>query len=252
MSVAAPHAILARVPTGSALEVPRVLFGAGRVLYVGPALDLRPHRNVTATVALALGSAPFRLSLGGAALRTTRAAFIPPGTHHHLHAEGPMAFAYLDGLRDGLAAPSDALLAALPRKALEPRALLEALSRCLGARSTPAASPRLRRTIQALDACPERFPRVEIAAAEAGLSVSRFQHVFREVTGVPFRRYRLWRRMGVVARALTAGRTLTEAAHEAGFASSAHFSESFRLMFGLAPSTLLRRGLRIELDGDLT
>ena len=38
---------------------------------------------------------------------------------------------------------------------------------------------------------------------------------------------------------LAGGRSLTEAAHEAGFADSAHFSRTFRRMFGL-PAAALR------------
>ena len=36
------------------------------------------------------------------------------------------------------------------------------------------------------------------------------------------------------------GASLTEAAHAAGFASSAHFSTAFRDMFGMTPSELVR------------
>ncbi|MFK7987996.1 MAG: helix-turn-helix domain-containing protein [Sandaracinaceae bacterium] len=74
----------------------------------------------------------------------------------------------------------------------------------------------------------------------AGLSSSRFQRLFRAHVGVPFRRFRLWQRMSVVAGALASGGTLTYAAHEAGFASSSHLSKSFRRMFGLRPRDLLR------------
>jgi AraC-like DNA-binding protein len=40
-------------------------------------------------------------------------------------------------------------------------------------------------------------------------------------------------------RAARSGASLTTAAHQAGFSSSAHFSAVFREMFGLAPGTLL-------------
>jgi AraC-like DNA-binding protein len=39
---------------------------------------------------------------------------------------------------------------------------------------------------------------------------------------------------------------VTAAAHEAGFASSAHLSTAFRGMFGIAPSVLLAIGAEIS------
>ncbi|UWU88615.1 AraC family transcriptional regulator [Bradyrhizobium yuanmingense] len=75
----------------------------------------------------------------------------------------------------------------------------------------------------------------------AGLSSSRFLHLFKDVTGVPLRRYRIWSRIGAAARAVAQGQSLTEAAHDAGFSSSAHFSTAFRDMFGMMPSELFAR-----------
>ena len=57
-----------------------------------------------------------------------------------------------------------------------------------------------------------------------------------------------WRRMACVARDLAEGLTLTEAAHTAGFASSAHLSTAFSTMFGLAPSALLKAEVAFDLD----
>ena len=56
----------------------------------------------------------------------------------------------------------------------------------------------------------------------------------------PLRRYRLWNRMGAAVVACRDGGSLTEAAHAAGFASSAHFSTAFRDMFGMMPSELMK------------
>ena len=44
--------------------------------------------------------------------------------------------------------------------------------------------------------------------------------------------------LGDAVERMADGASLTEAAHEAGFADSAHFSRTFRRMFGLAPSSL--------------
>ena len=104
-------------------------------------------------------------------------------------------------------------------------------SRCAHCRGAPAAcatQPHRSHSMAELGEC-------------AGLSASRFLHLFKAETGVPLRRYRLWNRHGRGGRAHSReGRSLTEAAHAAGFASSAHFSTAFRDMFGMMPSEFLK------------
>ena len=74
-------------------------------------------------------------------------------------------------------------------------------------------------------------------------SPSRLAHRFRKTTGVPMRRYVLWCRLRAALDAALRGSSLTEAAHLAGFADSAHLSRTFRAMFGVAPSFFFRPGL---------
>ena len=71
---------------------PRISLSGARAAYFGPGLDLAPHRNAAATVALALDT-PFTLSLPAESAPETRAiALIPPDTRHRLVATGPMVF----------------------------------------------------------------------------------------------------------------------------------------------------------------
>ena len=76
------------------------------------------------------------------------------------------------------------------------------------------------------------------AAGIACLSETRFSHLFVEEIGLPFRTYVLWLKLSTAVSRIAAGRSLTEAAHHAGFADSAHFSRTFLRMFGL-PASLL-------------
>jgi methylphosphotriester-DNA--protein-cysteine methyltransferase len=80
-------------------------------------------------------------------------------------------------------------------------------------------------------------------AAGVGLSGSRFQHLFTAEVGVPFRRYRAWRRVRVAIAEIVKGSRFTTAAHTAGFADQAHFTNDFRRTFGGPPSLSLL-GLR--------
>lgn len=77
------------------------------------------------------------------------------------------------------------------------------------------------------------------AVADIGLSPSRLRHLFVEQVGLPFKTWLLWIRIEKAVEAYAAGSSLTEAAHDAGFADSAHFSRTFRRTFGL-PAAALR------------
>jgi AraC-like DNA-binding protein len=76
-------------------------------------------------------------------------------------------------------------------------------------------------------------------ADHVGLSAGRASHLFVEQTGLQPRTYVLWRRVAKAVELRSSGASLTEAAHAAGFADSAHLSRTFRRMFGLSANSLL-------------
>lgn len=237
--------------------IAQVFLRGARAAYVGPGLNLAPHRNAVATIALAQ-AVPFELAIAveGRVLGKYQmlwAALIPPGSLHHLKAHGAMVFLYLDALSD-----DHRLVQRMRLEAFDQRAAaglfagaadgaLEGLFDLVSATAS-AADPRVAKVVRQIDNAPERFATIGRAAAVAGLSASRFQALFRDAVGIPFRRYRLWRRMGLVMRILGRGGTLTHAAHAAGFNSSAHLSTAFKAMFGFAPSQLVELGVRFDLD----
>lgn len=75
-------------------------------------------------------------------------------------------------------------------------------------------------------------------AAAVALSDSRFRHLFVAATGTSFRAYVLWLRINLAIRAAMAGASWTEAAHDAGFADSAHLSRTHKRMFGIEPTAI--------------
>jgi AraC-like DNA-binding protein len=77
----------------------------------------------------------------------------------------------------------------------------------------------------------------------AGLSPSRFMHVFTESVGVPLRPYILWLRLQQACSEIMNGATVTEAAHRSGFADAAHLTRTFRRMLGITPGRLVERRL---------
>jgi AraC-like DNA-binding protein len=92
--------------------------------------------------------------------------------------------------------------------------------------------PRIKRAVRDLRACSDDIMPVAWIAETAGLSSSRFQHLFSAQVGVPYRRYRSWSRMRVAIREIAMGRSCTMAAHAAGYADLAHFTRDCRRTFG--------------------
>lgn len=118
------------------------------------------------------------------------------------------------------------------------RSMLDPL---LGAATRPKpVHPALARAMKRL---PERLAgplRLRPLAAELGISEGRLAHLFGGEVGLPFRRYVAWLRLRRAAAALAAGDTVAGAAHHAGFADAAHFTRTFRRMFGIVPSEIAR------------
>jgi transcriptional regulator GlxA family with amidase domain len=81
--------------------------------------------------------------------------------------------------------------------------------------------------------------RLEDVAAAVHLSPGRFRHLFVQQTGTSLRAWLLWARVDRAVQAAFSGRSLTEAAHEAGFSDAAHLTRTCRRVFGLAPSMLV-------------
>lgn len=98
--------------------------------------------------------------------------------------------------------------------------------------------PAIQRLVTLLPARLDGELRFANLAHELQLSESRLAHLITEYLGVPFRSYVLWLRLQRAANEIAAQRTLTEAAHHAGFSDGAHLSRVFRRMFGIAPSEL--------------
>ena len=86
---------------------------------------------------------------------------------------------------------------------------------------------------------PERISCREVAEA-VHLSQGRFSHLFREQVGMTFASYLLYQRMMRVYAAVLAGASITDAALDAGFASSSHFADVNRRVFGLSASSITR------------
>jgi AraC-like DNA-binding protein len=81
---------------------------------------------------------------------------------------------------------------------------------------------------------------LEELASVLNLSYHRASHVFVETIGIPVRTYQLWQKLYRASAPLQAGKSLTEAAHVAGFSDSAHYSRAFQTAYGRSPTEMFR------------
>lgn len=236
-----------------------LLLGPDRLLYRGPPVDGEPHRHHALQLAMSLG-APLTLEAQGD-VQQAQGFIIAADTAHQLRGGAPeIALLYLEpesaaaaALSAGLSTsaqawqPTQALLAAAADDAaidtLDARWLAEL---GLAAQSQPPAlDARVAATLAHLADRPGEPHSAARLAARVQLSPDRLMHLFAQATGTSLRSYALWAKLKTAVRCALAGATLTEAAHAAGFADSAHFSHSFKAMFGLAPRFLFEHRERL-------
>lgn len=215
----------------------------GRLYYGGQigAADLHAHH-----AAQILIGDEFVLRDADGAEHAMTAALIPANAPH----------AIVHGAADGLLALIDPVQAAPPHAHPHPwsaagwhleldvpagrdlptlHALVNHLTRAAPPRPRHPALVHATQVITAM--LPARVRLTEVARA-VHLSDSRLSHLFTSELGLPFRPYVLWMRLRAALSSLSGGALLTEAAHTAGFADSAHLTRVVRRMMGQAPSTL--------------
>ncbi len=104
-------------------------------------------------------------------------------------------------------------------------------------------TPRQRDAVHHMEMILSRPPGENVClqqiASKVGMSPYHVCRLFRRVTGIRLRRYRLRLRLRVaLLNVLDSSRSLTAIALDAGFSSHSHFTNSFRHEFGATPSAL--------------
>lgn len=222
----------------------------GGALYIGPLADNTEHRHHAAQICLALEGS-FRLFRDGV-WHETRFAAIPANEAHILDGGNTkLVIALLDGespqgclLNDGVAAP-DIHALNLPTTCTEARKFVDALIAPLKPHAHEKDS-RLMKALAYIDGLEMKHVTASTLADVAGLSESRFLHLWKEQIGLPLRRYLLWQRIIDTVEAVLAGHDLTAAAHLGGFSDQAHFSRTFRETYGLSPSDLFKNSRNVQ------
>jgi AraC-like DNA-binding protein len=248
----------------------RILFWQGASLWVlgaGPDVGeagtqgtVHAHHAVQVTLAL---DGWFELDSAGH-LVSAAAAAIAADTPHAIRARGLVAFIFVEPeSRAGhaiartlfnehaLTAVPTELFGDLPQRlaaAFRDRTATETalaaigrqiIERLAGDADVTTPDSRISKVIEWASSHLDGQLRLADAAAIVDLSPDRLRHLFVQQTGLTFRGYLLWLRLLKAVEAYSNGESLTEAAHLAGFSDSAHFSRTFRRMFG-HPAAALR------------
>lgn len=85
----------------------------------------------------------------------------------------------------------------------------------------------------------ERVIPLDEIANHCHMSPSRFLHLFKEETGITYRRVQLWNKL-VKGLPLFGKMSFTEIAYQNGFADSSHLSRIFKENFGFGPREFLK------------
>lgn len=104
--------------------------------------------------------------------------------------------------------------------------------------SVPTIDPRIQEALKIVRKQETFNISAQELADKLALSQSRMAHLFKDDLGIPLRRYLRWHRLLAGLQAASEGKSLTDAAHYAGFTDLAHFSHTCHTMFGFWPSAM--------------
>lgn len=221
----------------------------GYVLYVGPIVATALHAHHAAQIVLAPSGLAIADAQGSSVMSL---AVIPPRTFHGHGACKDGALLFLDGdssasrRLERTATPDrarwarPALVERIPRDPTPDIAqrFVASVTRALKLElHQKPRHPAVRRMCSLL-AESERTS-VATLSQQAGLSPRQMRHAFARDVGLTIGGYVRWVRLRRSIEAVEAGRSLTAAAIEGGFADGAHLSRVFRAHFGISPTQAL-------------
>lgn len=242
-----------------------------RTIYIGAMFELSCFTPAASALVISMEK-PLRIrSAASPDFITTRSALIPAGVSVEVEdTDQLMACCYLDALGRDLAAFKTLMQRQVGNLWIDSRierqqiasyeliyrtrmpaaqtykTLLESIfPPAAVCNAVPGARAEIARAVEIIRCDPVSNPSNLQLAQQVGLTEAQLQRQFKQITGIPIRRYRLWHRLFVTATLMMLGKTLTDAALEAGFSDSSHFNHAFRSILGMKPSFIFQRRDRI-------
>lgn len=184
------------------------------------------------------GQAPVTVEIEGERIRSTCVLIESMREHAIIHAPSQLYVLYAEPLAFAAATLRD-----LDAAWSSPESLANAV-RALPRREL--SDIRVASALAEIDALLDDKIHADTIAARVQLSLSQLERLFSAHVGLSLRRLVRWRRLRLALSLAIGGALLTQAAHGAGFADSAHFSRVMREMFGVRADHALA-DLRVQL-----
>ena len=220
------------------------------------------ERNLGGHVVYVTLDLPMEIKIGGAEWQRCEMAVVPPHVTHSIRAlKGCAAQVILENedispehlpgwMTSGSGVILDEALIARWRSTSasigqnDAASLTDMLDHMLFGCSLPQrhTDARIARVVRNILDHPGEQHSAQDCASTVALSSSRFLHLFSREMGVPFRRFRAWKRARSLLYVLRRECNLTELALDCGYADSAHFSNSIRDVYGYKPREIVLAG----------
>ena len=206
------------------------------------------------------------MMLSDGAWRSHRAAVVPPGLRHALDVAGsvhgklfvetdsPSASAFrcrFPYLRGAVTDLNDPEIVEIFRWIFEDDPQQDAVEGNLDLLLAPGPEethldPRIQKIVESSATSLTATTRKASSPLHSGSRLSRLLHLFSEQLGVPYRRFRMWKRLMLSFELLHEQDNMTLAALDSGFADATHFSHAFRDTFGVNPAPVFRKIERFD------
>ena len=262
---------MARPPQQAAGDRRLMWITPARVFYAGLLGEPAMHAKGALAVCVA-SSGRLRIAIDGQPAASTEVAVVPPGVPFRLTADARHVLVLLiepeTVAAQGLPFPLQGCGAAEAPDfathvrdcharlvAMSPEAVDALSAGDFDAWFFGAALParpldvRIATTLQRLQADPARAVTAAQCAAEAGLSFSRFLHLFKAETGQSFRALRAWKRARSLLHHVRRDENLVHVALDIGYPDSTHFSHSIRQTYGLKPRDIFAGSRKLRVIG---
>lgn len=246
---------------------PNLLMWPDKTLLFGPLRELTLHSMGSITINVGLYQ-PFSMNNSNGPPISYSCAIIPAGFKHELNGNGNIVASLIieknsvlfESLKKQFSFHSssitninDDMWISIFRMIYEEKPTKSEIDRLLNELLLVDYEPkinldsRVEQAMTIIQLSPNSILTQEDLASSVSLSSSRFRHLFREQTNIPFRSYRIWQRVLSAIKTLHQVDNLTHAAMEAGFTDSAHFHHCFKNSLGVNPSLVFKNIDRFEI-----